>query len=82
MLALASSEHHQTLARLAISVPVHVRQVCRDMRGHEQVCHRLPWTPDSDQIFEWCALIPGVMFKALSGEGPAAAGDLSSMALL
>lgn len=52
------------------------------MSGHELVSHRLPWTPDCDQIFEWCALIPGVMLKALSREGPAAAGDLSSMVLL
>lgn len=52
------------------------------MSGHELVSCRLPWTPDSDQIFEWCALIPEVMLKALSGEGPAAAGDLSSMAFL
>lgn len=48
------------------------------MSGHELVSRRLPWTPDSDQILEWCALIPEVMLKALSGEGPAAAGDLQS----
>lgn len=78
--SFASSERHQSHAGLAISVPVHVRQVCRVMSGHELVSHRLPWIPDSDQIFEWCALIPGVMLKALSREGPAPEGDLSSIA--